>query len=113
MSKILKVVLITQNSLELNVAFASLSGIGGNDTLASLMSDVPHNSIIVMEDIDHLFESVTSTTKAATSTLTMSGLLNVLDGIQGQEGASKSKLYKTVKKKYFNIFFFFSDFYDL
>ncbi|KAG2195929.1 hypothetical protein INT47_002702 [Mucor saturninus] len=75
------------NSLDLNVAFASLSAIGGNDTLASLMSDLPHNSIIVMEDIDHLFESVTSTTKAATSTLTMSGLLNVLDGIQGQEGA--------------------------
>lgn len=76
--------------MELNVAFASLSGIGGNDTLATLMADVPHNSIIVMEDIDHLFESVTSSSKTASpSTLTMSGLLNVLDGIQGQEGASK------------------------
>lgn len=81
-----------QNSLELNVAFASLSSIGGNDTLSSLMSDLPHNSIIVMEDIDHLFESVTNTAKAASSTLTMSGLLNVLDGIQGQEGASKLQL---------------------
>jgi ATP-dependent 26S proteasome regulatory subunit len=55
------------------------------------MSSVPHNSIIVMEDIDHLFESVTDSnaTENSATRLTMSGLLNVLDGIQGQEGSSK------------------------
>lgn len=53
------------------------------------MSDLPYNSIMVIEDIDHLFESVTDKTKATSSSLTMSGLLNVLDGLQSQEGSSK------------------------
>ncbi|KAG2230782.1 hypothetical protein INT48_006804 [Thamnidium elegans] len=75
------------NTLGLHVAFSSLSGIGGNDTLSSLMSDLPYNSIMVIEDIDHLFESVTDKTKATSSSLTMSGLLNVLDGLQSQEGS--------------------------
>ncbi|GAA5805335.1 hypothetical protein HPULCUR_010851 [Helicostylum pulchrum] len=75
------------NTLGLHVAFSSLSGIGGNETLSSLMSDLPYNSIMVIEDIDHLFESVTDKTKATSSSLTMSGLLNVLDGLQSQEGS--------------------------
>lgn len=59
-----------------------------NDNLLSLIRNVPHNSIVVIEDIDHLFENNASD-KEKKDTLTMSGLLNVLDGMQSQEGSSK------------------------
>lgn len=59
-----------------------------NDNLLSLVRSVPHNSIVIIEDIDHLFENNASD-KEKKDTLTMSGLLNVLDGMQSQEGSSK------------------------
>jgi hypothetical protein len=55
--------------------------------LSALMSNVPHNSILLIEDIDHLFES--SGNSEVTSKVTMSGLLNIMDGLQSQDGCSK------------------------
>lgn len=63
-----------------------------NENLLSLIRNVPHNSIVVIEDIDHLFENNASD-KEKKDTLTMSGLLNVLDGMQSQEGSSKLLLF--------------------
>jgi SpoVK/Ycf46/Vps4 family AAA+-type ATPase len=55
--------------------------------LSSLMSSLPPNCILLIEDIDHLFES--SGNSEITGKVTMSGLLNIMDGLQSQDGCSK------------------------
>ncbi|KAK4514096.1 putative NRPS-like protein biosynthetic cluster [Mucor velutinosus] len=74
------------NHLDYNIAIMGALATTTNDNLLSLIRSVPHNSIVVIEDIDHLFENNASD-KEKKDTLTMSGLLNVLDGMQSQEGS--------------------------
>jgi hypothetical protein len=59
-----------------------------NETLLSLIQNIPHNAILLIEDIDHLFES--SGSSNFTKKVTMSGLLNTMDGLQSRSGCSKS-----------------------
>jgi len=51
-----------------------------DDSLAAAMSELPRNTVVVLEDIDALFGKDRSS-KVAKSSLTFSGLLNALDGI--------------------------------
>ncbi|KAF8506405.1 P-loop containing nucleoside triphosphate hydrolase protein [Hysterangium stoloniferum] len=91
--------------LGLDIYFLSLSATGLDDTqLAAAVSSLPHRGILLIEDIDCAFPSRTDETEGAsdsqpnpygpmawggwnrTSQITLSGLLNVLDGIGSEEG---------------------------
>mmetsp|Transcript_7232 Transcript_7232/g.13017 ORF Transcript_7232/g.13017 Transcript_7232/m.13017 type:complete len:513 (+) Transcript_7232:23-1561(+) len=56
-----------------------------DDDLQLGMQNVPNNSILVLEDIDSLFEKNRST-KNVRSSLTFTGLLNALDGVGSSTG---------------------------
>jgi len=88
--------------LGLDIYVVTLSSKGMNDSsLASLMGRVPSRCIVLLEDLDAAFTRSTSrdstatgapettTTKTATddgNTLSLSGLLNSLDGVAATEG---------------------------
>lgn len=56
-----------------------------DDAIKNAAQRVPRNSIIVLEDVDALFEEKTRKARAS-SPLTFSGLLNALDGVGGVSG---------------------------
>lgn len=59
-----------------------------DDRLALAMSTVPPNSVVLFEDIDAAFPSRDSSQRAPsslTNDITLSGLLNTLDGIASSE----------------------------
>lgn len=67
--------------LNLNICLLNLQSNNiDDDHLSSLMVNAPLNSIILLEDIDHVLE------KSDQSKVTFSGLLNSIDGVMGQEG---------------------------
>ncbi|KAF7721785.1 hypothetical protein EC973_004137 [Apophysomyces ossiformis] len=72
------------SKLGMNVAIVSLLEVKSDSDFSDMLSNVPFKSLLVIEDIDH-YESNVSGRK--TSCVTMSGMLNALDGIQGQEGS--------------------------
>ncbi|KAI8981015.1 P-loop containing nucleoside triphosphate hydrolase protein [Pilobolus umbonatus] len=74
------------SKVNMNVAIISLSGSMNDDNFNVMMQEVPYNSILVMEDIDHCSIGDSSGDTAKTSKITMSGLLNALDGVVAQEG---------------------------
>jgi SpoVK/Ycf46/Vps4 family AAA+-type ATPase len=55
--------------------------------LCELIQNLSANTILLIEDIDHLFES--SGNSKTTKKVTMSGLLNIMDGLQSKSGCSK------------------------
>jgi chaperone BCS1 len=76
----------------MNICILSLSERGlSDDRLAQAMSAVPPHSIVLFEDIDAAFPSrdkISSNTRDITSVtndITLSGLLNVLDGVASSE----------------------------
>merc|ERR1719399_1312514 len=56
-----------------------------DDSLKSAIEHVPHKSIVVLEDVDALFDGKRQKTDGK-SVLTFSGLLNALDGVGGCSG---------------------------
>ncbi|KAG0166293.1 hypothetical protein DFQ28_007716 [Apophysomyces sp. BC1034] len=72
------------SKMRMNVAIVSLLEVKSDSDFSDMLSDVPSKSILVIEDIDHYMSSVSG---KQTSRVTMSGMLNALDGIQGQEGS--------------------------
>ncbi|TPX35748.1 hypothetical protein SmJEL517_g01939 [Synchytrium microbalum] len=72
------------------VALLSLNSPSMDDNdLANLMASAPKNALIVFEDVDCCTGPALSngpTGAAATSNVTLSGLLNAIDGIRAQEG---------------------------
>ncbi|CAO3608827.1 unnamed protein product [Mucor hiemalis] len=86
-------------ALDMNVAFVSLSSVASNETLSQLVSNLPSDCIMVMEDIDHLFSPIkTKDSDGGHSSLTISGLLNVLDGMQSNEGSMIFMTCNTIEK---------------
>ncbi|KAJ7673227.1 P-loop containing nucleoside triphosphate hydrolase protein [Mycena polygramma] len=92
--------------LGLNVYIVSLSRAGLDDSkLTELISELPEKCIALMEDIDAAFtQSLTrdadpstdhKSAEAPASRLSLSGLLNALDGVAAQEGRL---LYATTNK---------------
>ncbi|KAI7867527.1 P-loop containing nucleoside triphosphate hydrolase protein [Spinellus fusiger] len=82
------------SKINMNVAIISLSGSLTDDSFNVLISEVPRNSILVMEDIDHCTiadpsndSGNSSESRSKNSRITMSGLLNALDGVTAQEGS--------------------------
>lgn len=76
------------SKVNMNVAIISLSGKMNDENFSVMLRDCPHNSILVMEDIDHCYISDPSSgNNDSSSKITMSGLLNALDGVAAQEGS--------------------------
>ncbi|KAH9584093.1 BCS1 [Trypanosoma melophagium] len=72
-------VMALAGELRLAICPLSLSGRGlSDDALIGLLNTAPLRSIVLLEDIDRAF--------SADSHITMSGLLNALDGVAAQEG---------------------------
>ena len=78
--------------LEYSICLLNLSDKGlSDDRLQHLLSVAPHDSIILLEDIDAAFNSREEAGHVATafdglSRVTLSGLLNALDGVASAEG---------------------------
>ncbi|ORY96667.1 P-loop containing nucleoside triphosphate hydrolase protein [Syncephalastrum racemosum] len=68
--------------LNMDLALVSLLEISNDSCFAELMENAPEKTIIVMEDLDHY-----SSSDPAKRNVSMPGLLNALDGIQGQKGS--------------------------
>lgn len=72
-------VMALAGELRLSISLLSLSNRGLNDeALMSLLNSAQMDSIVLLEDIDRAFSN--------DSNVTMSGLLNALDGVGAQEG---------------------------
>ncbi len=56
-----------------------------NRCLTETLRNIPPNTILVLEDIDSLFDSETRESCSDTCPLTFSGLLNALDGISNKD----------------------------
>lgn len=79
-------VLAIASALQMDIAILSLSNSSLDDTtLGELFSNVPVNSIVLIEDIDCVFVE-RSATQEKPNKLTFSGLLNALDGVAAGEG---------------------------
>lgn len=71
-------------ALKLNLCYLNLSsGDIDDDGLNRLLSEAPERSIILLEDIDALFQK---RNQMYSSGLSFSGFLNALDGVRSQEG---------------------------
>lgn len=76
------------SKVNMNVAIIALSGSMDDEQFNVVLQDVPRNSILVMEDIDHCgIKDSNSGKDNGSSKITMSGLLNALDGVVAQEGS--------------------------
>ena len=62
--------------LKKNICYLNMKAIGGDDQLQSLFTNLPQDSILIIEDIDTCFNGRKSNGK-----ITFSSLLNCLDGI--------------------------------
>ena len=70
--------------LKMNLYLLNVSGAGMSDEkLSNLMSEVRGGSIVLMEDVDCTFPDREKSDK---DRVTLSGLLNVLDGVSSREG---------------------------
>jgi chaperone BCS1 len=71
------------NICVLNLAEAGLT----DDRLALALANVPPQSVVLLEDIDAAFpsRSIDPSANSGTSSVTLSGLLNVLDGVASSE----------------------------
>jgi chaperone BCS1 len=73
-------------AVELNVCVLSLSSTSmSDDVLRRLMGDMPFGSILLLEDIDALFDGRDAAQGTARG-ITFSGLLNAIDGIATKDG---------------------------
>lgn len=76
------------SKVNMNVAIVSLSGSMDDEKFNVLMQEIPRNSILIMEDIDHcVIKDPSSDETNISSKITMSSLLNALDGVVAQEGS--------------------------
>ncbi|KAI8075537.1 P-loop containing nucleoside triphosphate hydrolase protein [Thamnidium elegans] len=76
------------SKVKMNVAIISLSGSMDDEKFNVMLQEVPRNSILVMEDIDHcIIKDPNSENDTSSGKITMSGLLNALDGVVAQEGS--------------------------
>jgi ATP-dependent 26S proteasome regulatory subunit len=77
--------------LKMNLYILSLAGEDMNDErFACLLSEIPPNSFMVLEDVDAAFAVRKRSTKeddAPGSGLTLTGILNALDGFMASEGS--------------------------
>lgn len=73
------------NELKMNVYIIALSSLLNDEALNDCFSSIPANSILILEDID-VAHAVKDRDGDDTTGVTMSGMLNVLDGFQSPPG---------------------------
>ncbi|KAF9584192.1 hypothetical protein BGW38_007271 [Lunasporangiospora selenospora] len=75
--------------LDMSVCIVNLGISGLNDQqLDQLLNNAPRNSILLMEDVDAaLVKRKAGKAQGGTNNVTLSGILNALDGITAQEGS--------------------------
>lgn len=74
-------VLAVASALDWDVAILNLRDIENDQALMAAMSSIRDRQVVVMEDIDCLFEA-----RESRSEISLSGLLNAIDGIASHEG---------------------------
>lgn len=73
------------NELKMNVYIVALSSLSSDESLNDCFSAIPSNSIVILEDID-VASAVKNRDDDDDKGVTMSGMLNVLDGFQSPQG---------------------------
>lgn len=74
------------NELKMNVYIVSLTSLSNDEALSDCFQAIPSNSIVILEDID-IVSAVKERDKDDDSNgVTMTGMLNVLDGFQSPPG---------------------------
>lgn len=73
------------NELKMNVYIITLSALLNDESLGDCFSNIPANSIVILEDIDTA-SAVKERDGDDSTGVTMSGMLNVLDGFQSPPG---------------------------
>ncbi|KAI8141453.1 P-loop containing nucleoside triphosphate hydrolase protein [Fennellomyces sp. T-0311] len=74
------------SNLGMDIAIASLMDVYRDSDFSDMLADAPHNSIVVLEDFDHYIRNVAGDSNDRTNK-SIAGVLNALDGIQGQTGS--------------------------
>lgn len=77
-------VVAVSGELGMDIYVLGLTKMTTNERLRSLLMEVPAGSVILIEDIDTVFDEGKSTEEA--DTLSFSGFLNAIDGIATREG---------------------------
>lgn len=73
------------NELRMNVYIVSLTSLSNDESLADCFQQIPANSIVILEDID-IVSAVRDRDEDKDKGVTMTGMLNVLDGFQSPPG---------------------------
>jgi hypothetical protein len=73
------------NELKMNVYIVSLTSLMSDESLSDCFGAIPANSIVILEDID-IVSAVKERDKEDDHGVTMTGMLNVLDGFQSPPG---------------------------
>lgn len=71
----------------MDIGIASLLDMYSDSEFSDMLSEVPNNCLVVLEDFDHYIHKITESNER--SGVSVAGMLNALDGIQGQSGSSK------------------------
>ncbi|ORZ08422.1 P-loop containing nucleoside triphosphate hydrolase protein, partial [Absidia repens] len=85
------------SQLNMNLAILSITAQMDDERIQYLLRTMPYNSILLIEDIDHCSgfkkskttptDSDTTSSRYARPQLSMTGILNALDGVTAQEGS--------------------------
>ncbi|VVC26894.1 ATPase, AAA-type, core,ATPase, AAA-type, conserved site,P-loop containing nucleoside triphosphate [Cinara cedri] len=80
-------IMVLAGEIKYNLCVLSLNNSQmSDDQLIKLMGEVPRNSLILLEDIDAMFTSrVQKSVIESSSKVTLSGLLNAIDGVMSSE----------------------------
>jgi chaperone BCS1 len=70
----------------LNVSLLNISTIQNDNDLITAFASTPKRSILLLEDIDLIFQKLSKGKEHEKNNITFSGILNALDGITYQEG---------------------------
>jgi len=74
------------SSLKLDICILNLNSAGvGDDELRKMLSNVPENAVVLIEDIDCAYEQRQKDNDNKDSKITFSGLLNAIDGVVAAE----------------------------
>jgi len=80
-------VIAIASAIKMHIAILNLMSSGLNDDLLlSALANTPENSLILIEDIDCVFDQQRSSDDDKKNSLTFSGLLNAIDGVCAGEG---------------------------
>ncbi|KAI7886134.1 P-loop containing nucleoside triphosphate hydrolase protein [Lichtheimia hyalospora FSU 10163] len=73
------------SNLGMDIGIASLLDMFSDSEFSDMLSEVPNNCLVVLEDFDHYIHKLTESHER--TGVSVAGMLNALDGIQGQSGS--------------------------